>query len=84
MVMAMIMTIPKMMPTMWLFFFFFFFVVQMKFHVIRRSDNQLLPVSLETDPTVCFHFVNCFEVRHFPSLTIGRRMVMMTDDDGGG
>ena len=35
---------------------------QLAFRVIRRSDNQLLPVMFEADPTFCFHFVNCYEV----------------------
>ncbi|KAL8570024.1 hypothetical protein ACOMHN_036301 [Nucella lapillus] len=35
---------------------------KMLFHVIRRSDNQRLPVTFETDPGFCFHFVNCHEV----------------------
>ncbi|XP_076440805.1 beta,beta-carotene 15,15'-dioxygenase-like [Babylonia areolata] len=31
------------------------------FHVIRRSDNQRLPVSFKADPGFCFHFINCYE-----------------------
>ncbi|KAK7493748.1 hypothetical protein BaRGS_00015077 [Batillaria attramentaria] len=31
------------------------------FHVVRRSDNQPLTVQFQTDPTFCFHFINCYE-----------------------
>lgn len=31
------------------------------FNVIQRSDNQPLTVQFQTDPTFCFHFINCYE-----------------------
>ncbi|KAK7485274.1 hypothetical protein BaRGS_00023525 [Batillaria attramentaria] len=31
------------------------------FQVVQRSDNQPLTVQFQTDPTFCFHFINCYE-----------------------